>query len=105
MRYADASRVFSFLLQLVVASDVVIFFFSLIFFGLGACLVFLAGIPRVDGACEEDDEDETGGAEGFWGWYSGLFIFFSLFNLSFCYMPEYQHDMSDVRKTRCRFNQ
>lgn len=39
MRYADdASRVFSFLRQLVVASDVV-FFFSLIFFGLGPCLV------------------------------------------------------------------
>lgn len=53
MRYADASRVFSFLRQLVVASVIlpsdVVFFFTH-FFGLGACLgVFLAGIPRVDG--------------------------------------------------------
>lgn len=119
MRYADASRVFSFLRQLVVASvilpsDVVFFsfffffpfFFSLIFFGLGACLVFFsAGIPRVHGACEEEDEDETGGAEGVWGWCSGLFyLFFSLRSIFF-YMPEYEHDMSVVRETRCRFNQ
>lgn len=32
-----------------------------------------------------------------------FFIFFSLFDLSFFYMPEYQHDMSDVRKTECRY--
>lgn len=39
----------------------------------------------------------------FGGWCSGIFIFFSLFDLSFFYMPEYQHDMSDVRKTECRY--
>lgn len=78
MRYADASRVSSFLRQLVVASVVlpsdVVFFFSL---NLSASepAWFWAGIPRVDGACEEDDEDETGGAEGVWGWCSGLFSF------------------------------
>lgn len=72
MRYADASRVSSFLRQLVVASvilpsDVVRFFFHS-FFRPRSLPGFLAGIPRVDGACEEDDEDETGGAEGVWGW-------------------------------------
>lgn len=41
----------------------------------------------------------------FGGWCSGLFIFFSLFDLSFFYMQEYQHDMSVVRKTGFRFNQ
>lgn len=30
----------------------------------------------------KDDQDETGGAEGVWGRYSGLF-FSSLFDLSF----------------------
>lgn len=66
MRYADASRAFSFLLPLVVASDVVFFFTH--FFRPRSLPGFLAGIiPRVDGACEEDDEDETGGAEGVWG--------------------------------------
>lgn len=80
MRYADASRVSSFLRQLVVASvilpsDVVFLFHS--FFRPRSLPCFLAGIPRV-----EDDADETGGAGGVWGWYSGLF-FSSLFDLSF----------------------
>lgn len=78
MRSADTSRVSSFLRQVVVASvilpsDVVFFFHS--FFRPRSLPGFLAGIPRVDGACEEDDEDETGRAEGVWGWCSGLFSF------------------------------
>lgn len=100
---------FHFLRQLVVASvilpsDVVFFFFHSFFRPRSLPGFFLAGIPRVDGACEEDDEDETGGAEGVWGWCSGLFIFFSLSSIYlFFYMPEYQHDMSDVRETGCRY--
>lgn len=90
MKSADASRVSSFLRQSVVASVIlpsdVVFFFHSIFRPRTLPGFFLAGIPRVDGACEEDDEDETGGAGGVWGWCSGLFSF-SLFNLSFFYLP------------------
>lgn len=48
-----------------------------------------------------EEQKEFGGGGG---WCSGLFyLFLSLFDLSFFYMPEYQHDMSDVRKTECRY--
>lgn len=52
----------------------------------------------------EDDEDETGGAEGVWSWRSGIFffLFFSIL-FFFFYMPECGHDMSIVREIGCRY--
>lgn len=106
MRYADASRVSSFLRQLVVASVIlpfdVVFCSSTRFFGLGACLVFwleyqglMVHVRKTMKMRREEQKEFGVGVVDF-------FLFFSLRSIFF-YMPEYQHGMSVVRKTRCRY--
>lgn len=87
MRYADASRVFSFSRQLVVASvilpsDVVLFFFFTHFFRPRSLPGFLGleyqglmvHVRKTIGMRREEQKE-------FGGWCSGLFIFFSLFSI------------------------
>lgn len=71
MRYADASRVSSFLRQLVVANDVlpsdVVFFFHSFFRPRTLPGFFWLEYQGLMVHVGKDDEDETGGAEGVWG--------------------------------------